>query len=62
MSKTKFYQEVIEKAFSTAKEYLLASALSQAEKEKEELSANLLKENAIKVPLVGGFNAGKSST
>jgi len=61
MSKTKFYQEVIEKAFSTAKEYLLASALSQAEKEKEELSANLLKENAIKVPLVGGFNAGKSS-
>ncbi|MBQ4406737.1 MAG: dynamin family protein [Bacteroidales bacterium] len=61
MSKTKFYQEVIEKAFSTAKEYLLASALSQAEKEKEELSANLLKENAIKVPLVGSFNAGKSS-
>lgn len=61
MSKTKSYQEVIEKAFSTAKEYLLASALSQAEKEKEELSANLLKENAIKVPLVGGFNAGKSS-
>lgn len=61
MSKTKLYQEIIEKAFSTAKEYLLASALSQAEKEKEELSANLLKENAIKVPLVGGFNAGKSS-
>lgn len=61
MSKTKFYQEVIEKAFSTAKDYLLASALSQSEKEKEELSANLLKENAIKVPLVGGFNAGKSS-
>lgn len=61
MSKTKFYQEVIEKAFSTAKEYLLASALNQAEKEKEELSAQLLKENAIKVPLVGGFNAGKSS-
>ena len=61
MSKTKLYQEIIEKAFSTAKDYLLASALSQAEKEKEELSANLLKENAIKVPLVGGFNAGKSS-
>jgi len=61
MSKTKLYQEIIEKAFSTAKDYLLASALSQSEKEKEELSANLLKENAIKVPLVGGFNAGKSS-
>ncbi len=61
MSKTTEFQATVEKAFSTAKEYLLASALSQAEKEKEELSANLLKENAIKVPLVGSFNAGKSS-
>ncbi len=57
---TKFVDS-INKSFAIAKDYLLSSAMEQATKQKEELLAELSSESSIKVPLVGSFNAGKSS-
>lgn len=57
---TKFVDS-INKSFAIAKDYLLSSAMEQATKQKEELLIELSSESSIKVPLVGSFNAGKSS-
>ncbi len=61
MNNLNLYRDVVEKSYGVSSPLLLATALGQIKAEKDELLAALSKGNTIKVPIVGDFNAGKSS-
>lgn len=55
------FTDVVEKSFSISKNFLLENALKQVSEEKSSLLSELQEEASIKVPIVGDFDAGKSS-
>lgn len=61
IDKLNTYKEIVNRSFSVSSPYLLKTALDKVSEDKESLLSELDSEKGIKVPVVGDFDAGKSS-
>ncbi len=61
MNKLSQYTQLVEKSYQISSPLLLDTALQQVTTEKDSIITSLQSSGSIKVPIVGDFNAGKSS-
>lgn len=61
INKINSFKCIVEKSYSLSSPYLLPTALAKINEDKRTLLSDLENEKGIKVPVVGDFDAGKSS-
>ena len=61
INKINNFKEIVEKSYTISSPYLLQTALDKINADKKSLISDLDNEKGIKVPVVGDFDAGKSS-